>query len=133
MLTLRPTLILYKRRWHHYKYVERSFNESLRRLGVDYVDLYLMHWPQALEYPTGYDLPSKVEEVFGGFQVLETPTFNDTWAEFERLHASGKSRAIGVSNFSIKTLEQLFKTAKIVPAVNQVEMHPYFADTELLL
>ncbi|KAF7343205.1 Aldo/keto reductase [Mycena venus] len=118
--------------WHHQKYVERSFNDSLSRLGLDYVDLYLMHWPQALEYPTGYDLPSTPEEIFGGFQVAETPTFNDTWAEFERLHASGKARAIGVSNFSIKTLEQLSKTAKIVPAVNQVEMHPYFADTELL-
>ncbi|KAF7343203.1 Aldo/keto reductase [Mycena venus] len=91
-----------------------------------------MHWPQVLEYPTGYDLPSTAEEILGGFQVLETPTFNDTWAKFERLHASGKARAIGVSNFSIKTLEQLFKTGKIVPAVNQVEMHPYFADTELL-
>ncbi|KAJ6540520.1 NADP-dependent oxidoreductase domain-containing protein [Mycena capillaripes] len=118
--------------WHHPKYVERSFTESLSRLGLDYVDLYLMHWPQTLEYSSGYDLPPTIEEAFGSFKVLETPTFNDTWAEFERLHASGRARAIGVSNFSIKTLDQLFKTAKIVPAVNQVEMHPYLVDTELL-
>ncbi|KAJ6540548.1 NADP-dependent oxidoreductase domain-containing protein [Mycena capillaripes] len=114
------------------KHFERSFTESLSRLGLDYVDLYIMHWPQTLEYSGGYDLPSTVDKILGGFKVLETPTFNDTWAEFERLHASGRARAIGVSNFSIKTLEQLFKTAKIVPAVNQVEMHPYLVDTELL-
>ncbi|KAJ7347289.1 NADP-dependent oxidoreductase domain-containing protein [Mycena albidolilacea] len=118
--------------WHHPKYVERSFNDSLSRLGVDYVDLYLMHWPQALTYPTGYDFPTTVPEIFGGWTLDEGHTFNQTWAEMERLHSSGKARAIGVSNFSIKTLEELFKTAKIVPAVNQVEMHPYHADTELL-
>ncbi|KAJ7364417.1 NADP-dependent oxidoreductase domain-containing protein [Mycena albidolilacea] len=118
--------------WHHHRHVERSFNDSLSRLGVEYVDLYLMHSPQSLEYPTGYDLPTTMEGIFGGWKLDETLTFNETWAEMERLHASGKARAIGVSNFSIKTLEELFKTAKIVPAVNQVEVHPYFADTELL-
>ncbi|KAJ7462971.1 NADP-dependent oxidoreductase domain-containing protein [Mycena latifolia] len=117
---------------HHPRYVERSFNESLSRLGVDYVDLYLMHWPQALKYPSGYDLPTTMEEMWGGWTLDDEHTFNETWAEMERLHASGKARAIGVSNFSIKTLEELFKTAKIVPAVNQIEMHPYHADTELL-
>ncbi|KAJ6582227.1 NADP-dependent oxidoreductase domain-containing protein [Mycena capillaripes] len=112
--------------WHHQKYVERALNDSLSRLDVDYVDLYLIHWPQHLEYP------SPPKEIWGGWKLNEEHTFNDTWAEMERLHASGKARAIGVSNFSIKTLEELFKTAKIVPAVNQVEMHPYHADTELL-
>ncbi|KAJ7789779.1 NADP-dependent oxidoreductase domain-containing protein [Mycena olivaceomarginata] len=106
---------------HHHGHVERSFNDSLSRLGVDYLDLYLMHSPQSLEYPTGYDLPTTMEGIVGGWKLDETHTFNETWAEMERLHASGKARAIGVSNFSIKTLEELFKTAKIVPAVNQVE------------
>ncbi|KAJ7323335.1 NADP-dependent oxidoreductase domain-containing protein [Mycena albidolilacea] len=117
--------------WHHPKYVVRSFDESLSNLGLGYVDLYLLHWPQTVEYPNGYDAPP-TSEMFGELKVAETPTFNKTWAEFERLHGSGRARAIGVSNFSIKTLEQLFKTAKIVPAVNQVEMHPYLAQTELL-
>ncbi|KAJ7920268.1 NADP-dependent oxidoreductase domain-containing protein [Mycena leptocephala] len=117
---------------HHGRYVERSLNESLSRLDVDYVDLYLMHWPQALTYPAGYDLPPTVEEIWTSWKLDEEHTFNETWAEMERLHASGKARAIGVSNFSIKTLEELFKTAKIVPAVNQIEMHPYHTDTELL-
>ncbi|KAJ7663802.1 NADP-dependent oxidoreductase domain-containing protein [Mycena polygramma] len=118
--------------WYHPKYVARSFDESLSKLGLDYVDLYLMHFPQTLEYPNGYDAPSTLEGMVKELKVVETPTFNETWAEMERLHASGRARAIGVSNFSIKTLEQLFKTAKIVPAVNQVEMHPYLAQTELL-
>ncbi|KAJ7747235.1 NADP-dependent oxidoreductase domain-containing protein [Mycena metata] len=117
---------------HHQVYVERSFNDSLSNLGVDYVDLYLIHWPQNLAYPGGYEAPDTLVGLFTEFQVLATPTFNDTWAEFERLHASGRARAIGVSNFSIKTLEELFTTAKIVPAVNQIEIHPYLVQTELV-
>ncbi|KAF7345400.1 putative aldo-keto reductase [Mycena venus] len=117
---------------HHTKHVARSFDESLRNFGFNYVDLYLMHLPMTLEYPTGYNAPADLQEMFTAFKVVETPTFNQTWAELESLHSSGRARAIGVSNFSIKTLEQLFKSAKIVPAVNQVEMHPYLAQTELL-
>ncbi|KAK7031640.1 Aldo/keto reductase [Favolaschia claudopus] len=99
---------------------------------------YLLHFPQTIEYPGGYNMPSTVAELMDGMKVVETPTFNETWAELEKLYAGGKARAIGVSNFSIKTLEQLLKTAKIVPAVNQVElelfarMHPYLAQTELV-
>ncbi|KAJ6530822.1 reductase AKOR2 [Mycena vulgaris] len=119
--------------WHHGgKYVARSFKDSLRNLGLDYVDLYLMHFPQSVEYPSGYDAPSTFEGVLKDLKIVDTPTFNDTWAEMETIHASGRARAIGVSNFSIKTLEQLFKTAKIVPAVNQVEINPYLAQTELI-
>ncbi|KAJ7663840.1 NADP-dependent oxidoreductase domain-containing protein [Mycena polygramma] len=118
--------------WYHPKYAARSFDESLNKLGMDYVDLYLIHFPQTIEYPSGYDAPPTFREMAENFKVVDTPSFNDTWAELERFHASGRARAIGVSNFSIKTLEQLFKTAKIVPAVNQVELHPYLAQTELL-
>ncbi|KAJ6458123.1 NADP-dependent oxidoreductase domain-containing protein [Mycena vitilis] len=111
--------------WHHPKYLTRSFDDSLRRLGFDYVDL-------TVEFPAGYDAPSGLDQLAKQLKVVESPTFNETWAEFERLHASGRAKAIGVSNFSIKTLEQLLKTAKIVSAVNQVEMHPYLTQPELL-
>ncbi|KAJ7708921.1 reductase AKOR2 [Mycena rosella] len=117
--------------WHHTKDVARSFDDSLRNLGLDYVDLYLMHFPQSVEYPRGYDGPADFEELLTKLKVVDTPTFNETWAEMEKLPTS-RTRAIGVSNFSIKTLEQLLQTAKVVPAVNQVEMHPYLAQTELL-
>ncbi|KAJ7454145.1 reductase AKOR2, partial [Mycena latifolia] len=79
----------------------------------------------------GYDAPSTVAGLVSDAKIVDSPTFNETWAEMERLPTS-RARAIGVSNFSIKTLEQLLKTAKIVPAVNQVEMSPYLAQTELL-
>jgi diketogulonate reductase-like aldo/keto reductase len=51
----------------------------------------------------GYDAPTTFDEMFSEFKAVDTPTFNDTWAELEGLHASGRARAIGVSNFSIKT------------------------------
>ncbi|KAJ7027950.1 NADP-dependent oxidoreductase domain-containing protein [Mycena alexandri] len=111
---------------HHQVYIDRSFNESLSNLGLDYVDLYLLHWPQTLEYPV-----CKISLRRSNF-LIRTPTFNDTWAEFERLHASGRARAIGVSNFSIKTCVVVLSSPKIVPAVNQVELHPYLVQTELV-
>ncbi|KAJ7881189.1 NADP-dependent oxidoreductase domain-containing protein [Mycena leptocephala] len=100
--------------------------------GVIYSTQYLIHLPQTVEYPNGYDAPTDFGEIIKDLKIVESPTFNETWTELERLHGSGRARAIGVSNFSIKTLEQLFKTAKIVPAVNQVEINPYLAQTELL-
>ncbi|KAJ7663861.1 NADP-dependent oxidoreductase domain-containing protein [Mycena polygramma] len=102
-----------------------------RRSGLMCSMKYLMHFPQSIEFQTGYDAPLTVGEMAENFKVVATPSLNDTWTELE-LHASGRARAIGVSNFSIKTLKQLFETAKTVPAVNQVEMHPYLAQTELL-
>ncbi|KAG2121320.1 NADP-dependent oxidoreductase domain-containing protein [Suillus clintonianus] len=70
--------------------------------------------------------------VDGSMMLDETCDFNDTWKEMEKVLTSGKVRSIGVSNFSIKTLEQLLKTAKVTPAVLQIELHPYLAQNELL-
>ncbi|KAJ8085343.1 hypothetical protein PM082_011005 [Marasmius tenuissimus] len=114
------------------QYVERAFNDSLETLGVDYVDLFLIHFPQVTEYRTGYEFPETAEEQFGGFKVLDKPDFHDTWAALEKIHQSGQAKAIGVSNFSVKTLEALARTQKVVPAVNQVEMTPYLSQEDLL-
>jgi diketogulonate reductase-like aldo/keto reductase len=84
----------------------RAFEESRNRLQVDYVDLYLIHWPVA-------------------------DKFVDTWRAFERLYEEGQVKAIGVSNFQVHHLETLSKTANIVPMVNQVEFHPYLTQEEL--
>jgi len=100
--------------------VELALNRSLTKLGVEYVDLFLVHWPMAL-LATGHAL-----------QPDETPTFVDTWKDMEKLLDSGKVKNIGVSNFSIKTLTTLLQHARIVPAVNQVEMHPYLPQRSLL-
>ena len=86
--------------------VERAFNESLSRLQLDYVDLYLMHFPV-----TGR---------------------NKSWKILEKIYKSGKAKAIGVSNFTIRHLKELLENSDIVPAVNQVEFHPYLYQKELL-
>jgi 2,5-diketo-D-gluconate reductase A len=79
----------------------RSFDSSLERLGFDYVDLYLIHWPAPL-----------------------TDRYVDTWKALETLAADGRARSIGVSNFHTKHLERLARETDVVPAVNQVELHP---------
>ncbi|TNY20634.1 aldo/keto reductase [Rhodotorula diobovata] len=96
--------------------LEREFDKSLERLGIEYIDLYLMHWPLHMDFATGkMNGPG------------ESPTFSETWARMEKLleTRAGKVKQIGVSNFSVKNLEILLKSAKVVPAVNQVEAHPY--------
>ena len=87
--------------------VEDSFNRSLERLGLDYVDLYLIHWP----------VPG---------------CFTNTWKTLEKLQSAGKIKSIGVSNFRIHELELLKSVSDIKPAVNQVEFHPLFNQKELL-
>jgi len=97
--------------WH--KRVEEGINSSLKSLGVDYVDLYLMHWPSSTD-------PTNLKK------HLPDWNFVKTWAEMQKLPASGRVRNIGVSNFAIKNLEILLNdpSCSIVPAVNQIELHP---------
>ena len=83
-----------------------GFDASLRRLGVDYVDVYLLHQPA----------PADFEDTIAAYQVAE-------W-----MLQAGKARAIGVSNFSPDHLRRLMDHATVVPAVNQVELHPYFTN-----
>jgi len=107
---------------HHHHCVEKSLDESLARAGLDYYDLYLIHWPQS--YPPKEN-ESDCLRPDGTWETAEHPTVNETWEQMEELLKTKKVRAIGISNFSIKTLTQLLKTARIIPAVNQVEMHPH--------
>lgn len=86
----------------------RAFDASIGKLGLDYVDLYLIHWP----------LP-------------ERDRYVDTWRAFEKLYAEGRVRAIGVSNFQIAHLRRLFDETSVVPAVNQVELHPGLQQADL--
>ncbi|KAF4126427.1 Aldo/keto reductase, related to diketogulonate reductase [Geosmithia morbida] len=88
-----------------------SFNESLKKLGVDYVDLYLLHSP----FAAGSDEQNQ-----------------KWWAEAEALKEAGRAKSIGVSNFLVEHLESLLKTAKVVPAVNQIEYHPYLQHDGLI-
>ncbi|KIJ43909.1 hypothetical protein M422DRAFT_30725 [Sphaerobolus stellatus SS14] len=113
---------------HHHGRVKESLEESLKRAGFEYYDLYLMHWPQAFVFRN--DDPDPLRED-GNYDVVDHPDANETWAEMEKLLETGKVKAIGISNFSVKTLTQLLKTAKVIPAVNQVEIHPHQNQNEL--
>ncbi len=86
----------------------RAFDSSLESLGMDYVDLYLIHWP----------LPAR-------------DLYVETWRALEKVHAEGRARSIGVSNFQPAHLTRLIEETDVVPAVNQVELHPRLQQEEL--
>ncbi|MEV6825348.1 aldo/keto reductase [Amycolatopsis sp. NPDC051102] len=86
----------------------KAFDDSMARLGLEQLDLYLIHWP-----------------------TPKRDKFLDTWKAFEKLYADGRVRAIGVSNFQPAHLERLMDASNVVPAVNQVELHPYLQQPEL--
>ena len=88
----------------------RAFEQTLSELGSDYVDLFLIHWP----LPTLYD-----------------GDFVSTWKTLEEFKADGRARSIGVSNFQVAHLERLAAETETVPAVNQIELHPYFVNEEV--
>lgn len=85
---------------------KNAFEASLARLGLDYVDLYLIHWP--------------------------FPFWSKAWVELERIFKSGRAKSIGVSNFGIKELELIKKRYNIIPAVNQIEFSPFFYKKDLI-
>ncbi|MDB1090315.1 aldo/keto reductase [Streptomyces sp. ACA25] len=85
----------------------RAFDTSLDKLGLDYVDLYLIHWPTPM-----YD------------------TYVETWKALEKLYTEGRVKAIGTSNFKPAHLQRLFDETSVTPAVNQIELHPNFPQDE---
>src|SRR3954471_14841155 len=88
----------------------RAFDGTLAELGFDYVDLFLIHWP----LPTLYD-----------------GDYVSTWQTLEEFKRDGRARSIGVSNFQVSHLERLANETDTVPAVNQIEVHPYFTNDEV--
>ena len=102
--------------------VEPALKVSLSNLGLDFLDLYLIHWP----------VLTKKQEDGGGFMPLEEIPIAETCKAMENCVDMGLVKDIGVSNFSVKKLKCLLKIARIKPAVNQVERHPYFQNRELL-
>ncbi|KAF2150215.1 Aldo/keto reductase [Myriangium duriaei CBS 260.36] len=130
----REDIVLTTKFWNHHHEpadVARSLDESLKRLGLDYVDLYLMHWPIAFKRTES----DEVMRDSNGKPVIDealTKNHEPTWRAMEQLVDSGKARSIGVSNFSIPQLEKLLSFARIKPACNQVELHPLLPQNKLL-
>ncbi|KAI0338034.1 Aldo/keto reductase [Trametopsis cervina] len=110
--------------------VETFLDETLANLGVEYLDLYLVHWPIHLN-PKG-NHPSFPTKPDGSRDIIHDWPLSKTWEQMEAVLEKGKVRSIGVSNFSEKTLEQILPSAKVVPAVNQIELHLYNPQHELL-
>lgn len=102
---------------HHHGYKEtlEAFDLSLEKLGLDYLDLYLIHWPAPLVCRDVYKQKNA-----------------ETWRAMEELYRAGKVRAIGLSNFWQNHIEALLETAEVRPMVNQLEIHPQFPHQELL-
>ncbi|GKZ22078.1 hypothetical protein AbraIFM66951_008817 [Aspergillus brasiliensis] len=128
----REDIFLTSKLWnthHHPEHVEEAVDKSLADLQTDYLDLYLIHWPVAFSYSTTTIQP--VNEKTGLIDVVDVP-IKDTWAAMEKLVEKGKVRSIGVSNFTREKIEELLKTAKITPAVNQIEAHPFLQQRDLL-
>ncbi len=96
--------------FHRPEDARRAFGETLEALGSDYVDLFLIHWP----LPTLYD-----------------GDFVSTWQTMEEFKAAGGAKSIGVSNFQVAHLERLANETDTVPAVNQIELHPYFHNSDV--
>ena len=115
---LREDIFITSKLWREslgYKSTKIEFEKSLNRLNLDYIDLYLIHWPANAKN-------------YGNWQQTNA----DTWRAMEELQAEGKIRSIGVSNFFQEHLESLFQTANVIPSINQIEFHPGYWQQELV-
>ncbi|KUL87178.1 hypothetical protein ZTR_05620 [Talaromyces verruculosus] len=152
-LVKREDLFVTTKLWNTYaNRVEEGLDTSLKALGLDYVDLYLVHWPVRMNdkgtlslsfpFPSSIFL-SQADSVGGNHplfpklpdgtrDIIHSHNHVDTWKAMEKLPASGKVKAIGVSNYSVPFLKALLAEATIVPATNQIENHPQLAQQEIV-
>ncbi|CAL8248263.1 unnamed protein product [Merluccius merluccius] len=112
---------------HHLEDVEEACRTSLAHLGLSYLDLYLIHWPMAFQ--RGKELMPRRGD---GSVCYSDTHYRDTWLAMERLVDEGLVRAIGLSNFNARQVDDIISMARYKPAVNQVECHPYLSQANLL-
>lgn len=113
--------------FHSKEQVRVAVKESLRRLGLDYIDLYLIHWPMGFKEGTGSPFPKENDKIqFSDVNYLET------YAAMEELVAEGFVKSIGVSNFNVTQLQDVLDHCKIKPVNNQIELNPYLQCEKLI-
>ncbi|XP_008789227.2 non-functional NADPH-dependent codeinone reductase 2-like [Phoenix dactylifera] len=126
-LVRREELFITSKLWGTDAYGDRvvpALRESLRNLQLDYLDLYLVHWPFSLK-PTGFKFPINKDDII-------PIDLKSVWEAMQECQRLGLAKSIGVSNFSCKKLEHVLSVAAIPPAVNQVEMHPVWQQKKLM-
>ncbi len=128
-IVTREELFITSKLWnsfHHPESVEPAIRKTLADLQLDYLDLYLIHWP--LVFKQGHDQARSANDLLSTDEV----PLADTWKAMEEIKRKGLTRHIGVSNFSIKKLDELSKQSETKPEVNQVEIHPFFTQEKML-
>lgn len=125
----REELFITSKLWndsHAVEDVRPALEQTLKDLQLEYLDLYLMHWPVAQK--KGTTIPQSDEDMI---PLSELP-LELTWAEMEKAYNDGLVKAIGVSNFGAKRLEEFLQKVQVMPAVNQIECHPLLQQNELI-
>lgn len=113
----------------HFDRVEEACRNSLSKLDLGYIDLYLVHWPIGLKYHNEYDTFPHKENGQPDFDDID---YVEVWAEMEKLIKKGLVRSIGVSNFNSQQIDRLVKNCKIKPVCNQVECAPGVSQRKLI-
>lgn len=126
---LREDVFVTSKLWndaHQEGYVIPAIEDTLKKLKLDYLDLYLIHWPVAFKPGVGF--PEKSSD----YLTPEEAPISTTWTQMEEAKRTGHTKHIGVSNFSKEKLKDLINSAEIKPEMNQVEMHPYLQQNDLV-